>query len=264
MNLIDFFRADIRPLLPDMPDVSDSHFWFWRPKRRAANSHVCLVAHIDTVFPCSDIPPDNDHGILSRHTGLGADDRAGVYACLELRRRTGCMVLLTDLEERGGIGAHEAAMCLKRYLRQRVNFFIEIDRRGKNDMVFYNSEPDEFRKFIGGFGFIDAPGSFTDISILGRVTGVAGVNLSAGYQYEHTASEFLVVDYLMQTIDNAENILVAEKNENKKYHIGYTKPTYMGRRTRYGRWPESRNYLRPVDDDAYYPYADTWDGFPGD
>ena len=45
---------------------------------------VLLVAHYDTVLknPPSNII--NDNGVLSAKNGLGADDRAGVYAILKI------------------------------------------------------------------------------------------------------------------------------------------------------------------------------------
>ena len=47
------------------------------------NTPICLTAHLDTVFgfdPHKDIQIDGD--ILSCKTGMGADDRVGVYMIL--------------------------------------------------------------------------------------------------------------------------------------------------------------------------------------
>jgi hypothetical protein len=87
-----------------------------------------------------------------------------------------------------------------------VSFFVEIDRRGCGEMVFYNNEPLEFRDKIRRFGFHEEHGSFSDISILGPAIGIPAVNLSAGYYLEHSPGEYLREKQLRETIRKVLNI----------------------------------------------------------
>jgi len=139
-------------------------------------------------------------------SGLGADDRAGIYACLKIRRKTGCTVLFTDFEETGGIGAYEAADIFKEHF-EGISFFLEIDRKGNKEMVFYNGESQQFKDFIGAFGFHEQTGSFSDVAVLGQETGKPAVNISAGYWHAHTRHEYLKVKYLNNTITRVLNII---------------------------------------------------------
>ena len=97
-----------------------------------------LVAHADTVH--RKLPEmilmDEVKGILSSPTGLGADDRAGVYAILTLWENLSPKpgLLLCDKEESGGT-AWNASYDIYDQL-QEYPFFVEIDRKGMGECVF--------------------------------------------------------------------------------------------------------------------------------
>lgn len=168
---------------------------------------VLLVAHYDTILE----PPKfikNDNGVLSGKKGLGADDRAGIYGILQLIKKHHCHVLFTGGEERGGIGA---TAFTKSGIKPDVNYIIELDRRGSNDAVYYDGESEEFEKFISSFGWKTAIGSYTDICELAPYLDVMGVNLSIGYQHEHTASETLDTTVMNQTIERVSKMFDGEK-----------------------------------------------------
>ena len=65
---------------------------------------LLLVAHTDTVHdhPPKEIYYDELDDVFMANEGLGADDRAGVYAIMELVKKHKCDVLFTSFEERGG------------------------------------------------------------------------------------------------------------------------------------------------------------------
>lgn len=182
--------------------------WLWYPKNN--NSGVCLVAHIDTVHVEKRnklICYDERKRIYWSPDGLGADDRAGVWGCLGLRDLTGCMVLLTDGEEIGGIGAREAVGRWKDYFSENVKCFVELDRRGSKDAVFYNGETENFKNYIIDYGFRLSIGTFSDVSILGGNLLINTVNLSAGYYKEHTSAEYLKTPHLFNTTAKVYKII---------------------------------------------------------
>lgn len=170
---------------------------------------VCLVAHIDTVHakPPSKVYYDPTYKVMWSPDGLGADDRAGVWAILkilDLGYRPS--VLFTDLEESGGMGAQEAGRQIK---PDGIKYMVEIDRRGAHDAVFYSEDGKEFKDYIQAFGFKPAVGSFSDISFLMSDWGVAGVNVSAGYYNEHSTSEHLFVNELLGSVDRVIQMIEA-------------------------------------------------------
>lgn len=170
---------------------------------------VALVAHMDTVHvtPPVEIFHDSEQGVIWSPEGIGADDRAGVYAIINLLtdgyRPT---VILTTREETGGRGA-EAFIEAFPEPKVPVNFLIELDRRGKEDMVFYDCDNPQFTEFIGKYGFVEDWGSFSDISVIAPDWEIAAVNLSIGYDDEHTKAERLYYRVMLETIAKVRRIL---------------------------------------------------------
>lgn len=151
---------------------------------------VLLVAHMDTVHKqtVETICCSSDGRFMMSPEGIGGDDRCGVHMILEIIREARCHVLFTEDEEIGCVGARIFAAGK---IRPQVNYIVEVDRRGSNDAVFYQCDNPEFAEFVCCFGFEEAHGSFSDISVIAPALGVAAVNISAGYYNEHSRHEYI-------------------------------------------------------------------------
>lgn len=168
---------------------------------------VALVAHLDTVFdePPREVFYDIRKGVCWSPDGLGADDRAGVFAILNIiQRGLRPHVIFTMGEEVGGIGAQALA---ENYLFKELLYMIELDRQGENDMVFYQCYCPAFISYVGKFGFLEKLGSYSDISFLMDKWRTCGVNLSIGYKDEHSYGELLYVDAMFATINKVIEML---------------------------------------------------------
>ncbi len=188
---------------------------------------VLMVAHVDTVhkWPPVNVFYDPAAEVLWSPEGLGADDRAGVLGILWLLKQgRRPWVLFTDGEEAGGTGAKAAARDLAKEVLP-VKFVVELDRKNGTEAVFYGCDNAQFKKFILGFGFKEAEGSFTDISILCPAWGVAGVNLSCGYYNAHRETEFLRLGELREVVNKVAVLLRAAE--------GVEKFAYVPREARY-------------------------------
>lgn len=214
-----------------------------------------LVAHADTVWHWLEKGDDSkirlqfkDNVISSAQTndkyeitygkkkrklningvGIGADDRAGCGIVWKLRE-LGHSILITSGEEQGCI----ATMRIMRsdYWRQKINshnFAVQFDRRGSNDIVFYDVGTDDFVKYVEKeTGYLTDTGSTTDIRHL--CTDICGVNMSVGYYHEHTPDEILKIDEFERTLSTAYKWL-SQKNLPKfpftyknKYVHSYSK-----------------------------------------
>ena len=162
---------------------------------------IALVAHMDTVFktPVSNLYYDRQKNVLWSPEGLGADDRAGVFAILKiLQAGYRPSVIFTTDEEKGGLGANELGKTPCPI--PNLKYLIELDRRGINDCVFYDCYCPQFIQYVESFGFFERYGSFSDISFLMEEWDICGVNLSIGYENEHSYSETLHVDPMFDTI----------------------------------------------------------------
>lgn len=177
------------------------------------NIPIALVAHLDTVYvaPPKRIFHDQKQNIMWSPEGIGADDRAGVFAIIKLLRQgLRPHVILTTDEEIGALGAQALAKLPNPF--PDLRYIIQLDRRGSNDCVFYGCNNQEFVKYIESFGFVEAYGTFTDISILCPSWGVAGVNLSIGYIDEHSIAETLYVNSMLYTIEKVGQMLKEKKD----------------------------------------------------
>ena len=235
-NLIEaLFRATQEELVNFLPNTLES---FYGKDRLVIDKDyimaigdipVGVIAHMDTVhrYPVENLYYDKEKGIFWSPEGLGADDRAGIYGIFELLQRgLRPTVILTTDEEIGGVGAGTLISKIPTPPCE-LNFLIELDRRGSIDCVFYDCENTEFEDYIERYGFKTNFGSFSDISIIAPAWKVAAVNLSIGYENEHTLQETLNISWLYNTVDKVE-VLLREVTEDDKFEYieGRSTPYY--------------------------------------
>lgn len=228
MDLIEILKATEKELFDHLASL--------HPKAIRGNDFILvpgstrmplLVAHADTVH--HQLPEiiliDEVKGILTSPTGLGADDRAGVWAILTLWENLSPKpgLLLCDHEESGGIGAWNASYDVYGQL-QEYPYFVEIDRKGSGEAVFYNHEHQPFIDYIESFGFKEEYGIFSDITTLGTETKKCSVNLSAGYELAHTKGEYLRLDALNHTIKSAKKLMLSMLHTPPKISFRLPKP----------------------------------------
>lgn len=180
---------------------------------------VALTAHLDTVFstPPKNIFYDRVKNVMWSPEGLGADDRAGVYSIVQIiKQGLKPSIIFTTDEEKGALGALEIT---KRFPKPPMDlkYIIELDRRGSVDCVFYDCDNPKFEKYIENFGFVTAWGSFSDISIICPTWEIAGVNLSIGYEDEHSHQELLYIGHMQSTIKKVISMLKSVNNKTEKF-----------------------------------------------
>lgn len=194
---------------------------------------IALVAHMDTVFdlPVKDLYYDQKKGVLWSPDGLGADDRAGVFAIIKiLQSGFRPSVIFTTDEEKGGEGACELGQIPCPI--PNLKYMIELDRQGVDDCVFYDCYNPQFMDYVESFGFQERQGSFSDISFLMSDWNICGVNLSIGYIDEHTYSETLHLKPMLETIKKVEKMLSEEEIPDFKYAELNYKKYLMGNTTK--------------------------------
>lgn len=179
---------------------------------------IALVAHMDTVYktPVVDLYYDQRKGVLWSPQGIGADDRAGIFAIMKIiQSGLRPAVILTTDEEKGGLGA--TVLASKECPIPGLKYMIQLDRHGTNDCVFYECFNEDFYDYVESFGFCEAYGSFSDISFLMPQWNVCGVNLSVGYEDEHGVDETLHIAPLFDTIRKVQEMLMEEEIPDFEY-----------------------------------------------
>ena len=171
---------------------------------------VMLIAHLDTVFrePIRIFTYDEKRAVYKGMFGLGADDRAGVFAILKIiQSGLRPTIIFTTDEEVGGLGVTQLVKDFPECPIPDLKYLIQLDRRGTNDCVFYDCYNEDFITYVESFGFIEAFGTFSDIAELCPAWDVVGVNLSIGYENEHTRYETLHLKPWMATIEKVKRML---------------------------------------------------------
>ena len=191
---------------------------------------IMLIAHLDTVHevPKNLVYKDN---FVTCPTGIGGDDRCGIYSVLEIVKDLKCHVLFTEDEEQGGIGASLfTKSIIADDLKGKIKYCIELDRRGSTDAVFYDCDNTEFIEFIEGTGYFkEAYGSFSDISYVAPALDCSAVNLSIGYYSEHTKSEYIDIDVMRNNIEETKKIIRTNSGRFEwveRKHISFFKGGY--------------------------------------
>lgn len=177
---------------------------------------VMLVAHMDTVHKSAvkEIYV-SDCGNITSPQGIGGDDRCGIYMITQLMQHKP-HILFTEDEEVGGVGAKKFAEAYKKKEIETIDvkYLIELDRKGCNDMVFYDCDNPDFEKYIGKFGWDNRYGTYSDICSIAPVIGAAAVNLSSGYYKAHTTDEIINIDDVMTNIKRVRKMIKNSKNED--------------------------------------------------
>ena len=143
LKLIKYLNSAIKRKHYDIYSDDDNYI-FAVPK--TSSNHIMLVSHIDTVKRSHKVVLVEDNGIVTNANGvLGADDRAGVFAVLEIAdkvMRSGGprpYLIFTNFEETGGIGVRQFCKDkIMQNIEDDIYFMIELDRRGVNDAVYYD------------------------------------------------------------------------------------------------------------------------------
>lgn len=203
---------------------------------------ILLNAHLDTVAELEAGREIVKNGpIWSSSKGiLGADDRAGVAVLLEVAkwletsRFNGTIKFAFTVEEECGlVGARE----LEEYFLWDVDAAIVVDRRGTGDIVTscgmiqlfcdirYGQFFEKVANDAGLLGWKCTAGGSSDTRIWAS-RGIQSVNLSVGYQFEHTDDEILDTDACYNTAQFIKAVL----NQSKGRTVPGTVRQWMLRR----------------------------------
>lgn len=163
---------------------------------------VCLVAHVDTVgdyFNKEEFDLYFDIKTQSKLRSCGdcfLDDRLGVWHIITMLEQGHTpLIIFLKGEEVGCLGAcalvEDYPDLDDIFPDASFNFscLIEIDRKGVDEVVFYELDYPLFEEIFSLFYKKNLQYAFTDIAVLGPAWDIAAANVSAGYHFEHTEAE---------------------------------------------------------------------------
>ena len=207
--------------LPGNIAVSKDKFGNLYVVKGEAETYPCLVSHIDQVSHCNhskDFKAVETREVIfgyspkhKRFENLGADDKNGVFICLEcLKRYDPMKVVFFREEETGCRGSSEAVMSFF----DDVRFVIQPDRKGNSDLItnigYSDLCSEGFMEAIEPekWGYMEENGLMTDILTLKeKGLEVSCLNVSCGYYNAHTDEEITVKKDLMKSLLFVEHII---------------------------------------------------------
>ena len=214
-------------LTPFVDDITVDRYGNVLAEKTYRSGHgptVLLSAHLDTVEEIAEnrrIIKEN--GIWSSSEGiLGADDRAGVAVLLNIAETlyqsptfSGKIKFIFTVEEEVGlVGARN----VDNYFLWGTDAAIVVDRRGTGDIVTscggsipfcdeaYGTFMEQAAIEAGLSGWKCTQGGSSDTRIWAE-HGIQSVNLSAGYNYEHSDAEFLDIQACYRTVQLIQSFL---------------------------------------------------------
>jgi di/tripeptidase len=199
----------------------------------------CVVAHTDTVHNIDTINVKeetlpNEQGILKpslkayndsgKPTGIGGDDKCGVFACLELLKELPNLKAAFFVSEE--TGCHGSKKADPKFF-SNVGYCIQFDAPENNMISEYLMGRNMFDRDseffnVGGRLITEHFPSdtkyhkhpYTDIFMINSLFEISCFNISIGYYRYHTPQEYVVVDDTYFGIKVGKLMI---------YEIGYTK-----------------------------------------
>jgi len=226
----------------DMWDVEvHKRFVVVTPKQPDHYPLVC--SHYDTVrhTPLSGYNIKEDI-VTSVEGALGGDDRCGVAIALSLMQAGIPANYAFFDEEECGAGGSGDFLIETPWIAKESSCYIGLDRRGHEDAAVYNYRSNKLLGIVGTYGFKEVNGSMTDVSVIEEGLPKATVNLSVGFNHEHTSKETIHVDVVMNTLQAMKEI------------VDKCTGVYFDDLEAFGKYKDSFDYYQDYD------YGNYWDG----
>ena len=185
-----------------------------------SKTYPCLAAHMDQVQDAHSkdfrvVKIDGDvigwSPKCHEQQGLGADDKNGIFICLELLRRFDVMKVAFFVGEE--VGCKGSSQVDLKFFKD-CRYIIEPDRRGGNDLItsMYCGDvcSEKFIKDIGykDYGYKQDHGTVTDVGeLVERGVGISCLNLSCGYYHAHSDEEITVLPELENCLEFVAHIV---------------------------------------------------------
>jgi len=201
-----------------------------------SHGYPAMVAHMDTVHDITDDLVAVQIGrnvtgfnpVTMKQTGIGGDDKVGVFIALECLRS--CDVLKAAFFRDEEVGC-EGSYAANSGFFNDCNFVLQCDRSGYADFVTHAGcvelSSAEFQgclyPLLQAHGYMYTHGLMTDVMALKEIgVSCSMANLSCGYFAPHTAHEFVNLDAVDRCLRLVRSIF--DRYGDLSFPHRYTKP----------------------------------------
>jgi putative aminopeptidase FrvX len=187
-------------------------------------------------------------------TGIGGDDKCGIFICLELLKTLDKVKIGLFVSEE--TGCHGSSKCDENFL-QDVGYITQYDAPGNHliteicsgvrlferDSEFFTKSLDAIETAFGNEMLVQSH-PYTDISQLKKKIDVCCINMSCGYYNMHSNQEFV-------SIEDVENAITAGLNMVKE--LGFKKYKYGYKPIVYTQQTVMNSLVNFMDEEEDYP-----------
>jgi putative aminopeptidase FrvX len=176
----------------------------------------------------------------NKATGIGGDDKCGIFICLELLKSLDKVKIGLFVSEE--TGCHGSSKCDESFLND-VGYITQYDAPGNHlvteicsgvrlfdrDGEFFNKVLPVIKNSFGDEVLVQSH-PYTDISQLKKKSDVSCINISCGYYHMHTTQEFISIEDVKNAIEIGKNMVDTLGLKKYEYHykpIVYTDKTIM-------------------------------------
>ena len=229
--------------------------------------YPCVVSHIDTVHRSHidlienkrrlDIVDKGNGGLIAynpltnEQTGIGGDDKCGVFVCLSLFLEMDILKGAFFVEEEiGMLGSKEADP----EFFKNVGYAIQFDAPSANwitevcsGVIIFDSEfKDKIKTVLSEGGYTNFSNDpFTDVNQLSQKFDFNCLNLGCGYYQQHRDSEYVVVEEVKKSLHMGIKLIL---------HLGVA--DYLRKDKKVPKQIISESYTYGGMDDSYELYGD--------
>ena len=237
--------------------------------------YPCVVSHIDTVHRSHidlienkkrlnivesvyEVDGETNQTILtaklpgtSTQTGIGGDDKCGVFVCLSLFLEMDVLKGAFFVEEEiGMLGSKEADP----EFFKNVGYAIQFDAPSANwitevcsGVIIFDSEfKDKIKTVLSEGGYTNFSNDpFTDVNQLSQKFDFNCLNLGCGYYQQHRDSEYVVVEEVKKSLHMGIKLI---------HHLGVA--DYLRKDKKVPKQMISESYTYGEMDDSYELYGD--------
>ena len=167
-------------------------------------------------------------------TGIGGDDKCGIFICLELLKQLDKVKIGLFVSEE--TGCHGSSKCDENFL-QDVGYITQYDAPGNHliteicsgvrlferDGEFFTKTSKVITESFGNEMLVQSH-PYTDISQLKKKIDVSCINMSCGYYNMHSPQEFISIEDVKCAIEAGKNMV--KELGHKKYEYQYKPIVY--------------------------------------
>jgi len=167
-------------------------------------------------------------------TGIGGDDKCGIFICLELLKQLDKVKIGLFVSEE--TGCHGSSKCDENFLKD-VGYITQYDAPGNHliseicsGVRLFDRESEFFTKTLSAietsFGneMLVQSHPYTDVSQLKKKSDVSCINMSCGYYNMHSNQEFVSIEDVRCAIEAGKNMV--KELGYKKYEYVYKPIVY--------------------------------------